>query len=129
EILAIADDSAGDVLDNGKGGQQGNMAAVGRSKLKAEMRAGLLRAWMPEIYGERPKTQVTVTVNYAEQLEAARTRAKVRDKAPASITRDQMRRAVEATFTEVSTAAVSHETEVVVEQPVGEAKDLWGLDD
>jgi hypothetical protein len=99
-LTAIADDDSKDTLDTLKGPIP-NMAAVTRAKLRIETRQALNAAWHPDRFSEKKNNvQVNVQVNYAETLEAARTRAKIRDKAPARITQ----RVVDAAFSEVPTA-------------------------
>jgi terminase small subunit-like protein len=107
-LLAIADDKSGDVLETPKGPIPSS-AAVGRSKLMVETRALLMKAYDPERWAEKkPQTNVQVNVNYAETLEAARERSKVRHGTPRGdvlVTREQRVRAVDATFTVSEPAA------------------------
>ena len=82
ELLALCDDKSGDVLETVKGPIPSS-AAVGRSKLQVDTRLRLAGVWNPKRYGEKPQTQVNVQVNnHAEQLEAARERAKNRGAPP-----------------------------------------------
>jgi hypothetical protein len=103
-LLEIVDNTSTDILDNGKGGQQGNTAAVLRSRLRWEARTWRLAKMDPKRFGEQSKTQVNIQINnHAEVLEAARTRDKVRDK---GVTKEQMRDAVDATFRSAEMPAV-----------------------
>lgn len=100
EILELADDKSGDVIEGPKGALPNN-AAVNRSKLQVETRSRLMGAWNTKMFGEsKGQTQVNVQVNYAEKLEEARTRATVRSSAPVlpALTREF----VEATFSNLS---------------------------
>jgi hypothetical protein len=96
ELLAIADDKSGDVLETSKGPIPSS-AAVGRSKLQVDTRLRLAAVWNPARFGEKPHTQVNVQVNnHAEQLELARERAKNRGAVQPKIARE----AVDAVFVE-----------------------------
>jgi hypothetical protein len=98
EIFEIADDDSKDTLP-GKHGDIPNMAAVGRSKLKAETRLRVMGMWNTKLYGEkRDQVQVNVQINHAERLEEARSRATLREK---RVTPEQMKTAIDATFSEV----------------------------
>jgi hypothetical protein len=82
ELLALADDKSGDVLETPKGPIPSS-AAVGRSKLQTDVRLRLAAVWNPKRYGEKQAPQVNVQINnHAEQLEAARERAKTRGAVP-----------------------------------------------
>lgn len=100
EIITLADDSSGDIIDGPKG-KLPNNAAVNRSKLQVETRTRLMSAWNAKMFGEtKQSTQVNVQVNYAEKLEEARTRATTRSNQPANqpaLTREF----VEATFADL----------------------------
>jgi hypothetical protein len=104
EIIPISDDQSRDVLETSKGPMPNN-AAVQRDKLRVETRRGLMGAWHTKMFGEK-KEQVNVQVNFnhAERLEEARTRATQRDKA---VTKQQLDRVIDATFTEKPPAAVA----------------------
>lgn len=97
EIIEIADDSSNDMGSNGKGGDVPNNAAVNRSKLKVETRRALMGAWNTKMFGEaKQNTQVNVQVNYAQTLEAARSRANKRIDQPLIPSR-----VIDAAFSEV----------------------------
>lgn len=71
-LIGIADDDTRDVLDNGKGGLQGNVAAVNRSRLKWEARRAFMASADPDRFGERThQAAVQVNFNHAERLERA----------------------------------------------------------
>lgn len=97
EAKTIVDDTSRDVLQGPKGDIPNN-AAVGRDKLRSDLRmrrAGILNR---QLYGETP-TSVNVTVhNYAEVLEKARARATNRG---AVISKAEKAEALEATIVEV----------------------------
>lgn len=69
-----------DILENGKGGSQGNNAAVARDKLRVETRLKLMGSWFPALFNDRHQasTQVNVQINHAARLEEARVRAQTR---------------------------------------------------
>lgn len=69
-----------DILDNGKGGQLGNNAAVARDKLRVDTRLRLMASWYPALFNDRQQanTQVNVQINHAARLEEARVRAQTR---------------------------------------------------
>lgn len=118
EILPIADDTSGDTLDTGgKSGVIPNNAAVARAKLRVESRfraAGLLNS---RLYGEKKdQINVQVNVNHAEQLEAARERAKTRDK-PRPVAR-----IVDAQFSEVPPVPAADDTSWMDDKP---ADTVW----
>lgn len=75
-----AEDDKDDILENGKGGQLGNNAAVARDKLKVDTRFRLMASWYPSLFNDRqaPNTQVNVQINHAARLEEARARAQTR---------------------------------------------------
>ena len=100
-ILDIADDDDKDTLDTGgKSGIVPNNANVNRSKLKVESRLRLMKAWYPQVWGDRPTTQVNVQINHAEKLENARARS--REKRAIPSTQNLLNAAIDATFTEVA---------------------------
>jgi hypothetical protein len=91
-LLGLADDKKGDVLITEKG-PQGNMAAVNRSRLQIESRQWLMGKMAPRIFSEnRQKVEVNVNFNYAERLERAHANAK----AKRVVTREQMKKAIDA---------------------------------
>ena len=96
-ITEIVDDASNDVLDTGgKSGRVPNNAAVARSKLRADNRFRLMASYNAKMFGEKPQTQVNVQINnHAEQLEAARERAKNRG----AIAPPKKPEAIEAVFT------------------------------
>jgi hypothetical protein len=97
----IASNDSRDILDNGKGGQVGNMAAVSRDKLRVENGQWFLSAHLPEVYGQqKASTNIQINVDYAGTLEANRTRAKERGKL--KVTPKQMNDAVDAVFSSVA---------------------------
>jgi hypothetical protein len=103
-ILEIADDDDKDTLDTGgKSGIVPNNANVNRAKLKVDSRLRLMKAWYPQVWGDKPTTQVNVQINHAEKLENARSRA--REKRAIPTARKILDSAIEATFTEVKTPA------------------------
>lgn len=96
KIFDIVDDDTKDTLA-GKHGDIPNMAAVGRSKLRAETRLRVMAAWNNKLYGEKKdQVNVQVNINAAERLENARARVKnLRDAPkPKPLSRD----AVDAEF-------------------------------
>lgn len=98
-LRELADDKTGDVLHQEKG-PVGNTANVNRSKLQVETRLRLMASWNKRMFGEdRAAAQVQVNVNYAAELEEARERAKTRR--ATEISRSELEKAVEASFTEV----------------------------
>lgn len=100
EIIELADDKTGDVIDGPKG-QLPNNAAVNRAKLQVETRRALMGAWNTKMFGEgKGQTQVNVQVNYAERLEEARSRATQRSAQPATLPAIS-REFVEATFSDL----------------------------
>jgi hypothetical protein len=121
-VEAIAEDTSRDTLDTLKGPIP-NMAAVGRDKLRVEALQWRLARLDPERWGERKQSvNVQVNVSHAETLEAARTRAKVRDGAP-KITRE----VIDAAFT-----AAPADSTPVADQPVAAAdagNPFGGLED
>lgn len=105
EIIEIADDKTGDMGDNGKGGDVPNNAAVNRAKLRVETRRALMGAWHTKMFGEaKNNTQVNVQVNYAQTLEAARSRANKRSDAPAAVPAIPQK-IIDAAFTDVVSPA------------------------
>jgi hypothetical protein len=96
KLLQISNDDTKDTLDTVKGPIP-NMAAVNRSRLKWEALKFNMAAYNP-MWGEKKSgVQVNVQVtNHAEVLEAARSRDRLRDKAPTRITQ----RVIDAAFTE-----------------------------
>jgi hypothetical protein len=117
-LLDIVDDTSRDILDNGKGGQQGNTAGVLRSRLRWEARTWRLGKNNPTRWGEqKASTNVQVNLNYAEILENAQHRAKVRDKVAPKITQ----RVIDATF---STAPAEPEPVVSEQMPTSRADAL-----
>jgi hypothetical protein len=135
-LTATASDDSRDILDNGKGGSVGNMASVGRSKLKVETAQWLLAAHLPEVYGQqKASTNVQVNVNYAEILENSRQRA--RDRGKPRITQqvvdaaflpvaEENRRGLEAGAAVANRLCAETEQEPAAEQP---AADTFGLED
>lgn len=98
----FADDDAGDIIAGPKGDIP-NMAAVNRSKLQVDTRWRLMSAWHSRMFGEKGnKVDVNVTVNHAQVLEDARARAKERGEG--RISREEMKKAVDATFSEIPAA-------------------------
>ena len=100
EIKAIADDTSRDVISGPKGDIPNN-AAVGRDKLRTDARfrrAGVLNR---RVYGEERQAAVNVNLNFAEILEKAERREQG---LPAKISKEQMDKAIEATFTESAPA-------------------------
>jgi len=94
-IFDIVDDDSNDTLA-GKHGDIPNMAAVGRSKLRAETRLRIMAAWNNKIYGEkRDQVNVQVNINHAERLENARARVKDMRDSPKRISRE----VIDAAFT------------------------------
>lgn len=70
KVLEIVDETSNDTLDGPKGGEIPNMAAVQRSRLRADTRMALAGRWYRRLFGEdKDQTQVTVNVNLAERLE------------------------------------------------------------
>ncbi len=99
-ILEIADCKDDDTLDTGgKAGVVPNNANVNRDKLRVEARLRLMKAWYPQVWGDKPTTQVNVQINHAEKLEGARARAREKRAIPSS--RQLLDQAIEATFSEV----------------------------
>lgn len=97
-VLDIADDTTNDTLVGPKGGEIPNMAAVSRSKLQVESRFKRMGHYHTKLFGEKKDSvQVNVQINHAETLEAARDRAKLRDK---RVTPKQMTAAIDAAFSE-----------------------------
>jgi hypothetical protein len=85
KVLDIVDDASNDTLEGLKGPMP-NMAAVNRSKLRAETRTKLGGLWYRRLFGEKePAVQVNVTVNHAERLEEARARARDKTMTPRKI--------------------------------------------
>lgn len=98
-MLEIVDDDTNDLIDGGVKGMVPNMAAVQRSKLRAETRHKLAGNWYRRIYGEKdPSVKVEINVNHAERLEEARTRARTQRAAPRISQQDP----IDAQFTEVA---------------------------
>ena len=111
-LLGIADDDSKDILDNGKGGQQGNVAAVNRSRLKWDARRAFMASADPDRFGERKnQVAVQVNINHAERLERAneqlaRGRAGLSAALPKTgdlntsiqLSREERARAIDATF-------------------------------
>lgn len=86
-VLDIVDDDDDDTLAGPKGGEIPNMAAVNRSKLRAETRLRLAGSWYRRLFGEKePSVQVNVQVNHAERLEEARARARDKTMTPRKVT-------------------------------------------
>jgi hypothetical protein len=105
-IIEIVDDDSKDTLDTGgKSGIVPNNAAVNRSKLKAESRLRLMKAWYPQVWGDRPTTQVNVQINHAEKLENARARSREKRAIPSA--RGLLNTAIDATFSEVVPAGTT----------------------
>ena len=99
-VLALADDKSEDTLDTGgKSGIVPNNANVNRAKLQVDTRLRLMKGWFPNVWGDKPTTQVNIQVNHAEKLEGARARAREKRAIPSS--RAILNQAIEATFTEV----------------------------
>ena len=97
DILPLADDKTGDVIDTPKGPIPNN-AAVQRSKLQVDTRLRIVGSYHSRLFGEKKdQVNVQVNINHAERLEEARNRATLRDK---KITPKQMRDAIDATFSE-----------------------------
>ncbi len=97
-LLKVVADKSRDVLDNGKGGEIPNMAAVSRDKLIAETLIKVAGIYNRKDYGEqKQQTNVQVNLNYAERLEGARHRDKHREN---RVTPKQMQSAVDAVFSE-----------------------------
>ena len=84
ELLDLADDKSGDVLETPKGPIPSS-AAVGRSKLQVETRLRLKLAQHRERYTEKAPSVVAVgvNINLAEQLERAINRGRLARKAAA----------------------------------------------
>jgi len=99
-VLEIVDNKDDDTLDTGgKSGIVPNNANVNRDKLRAETRLKLMKHWFPQVYGDKPTTQVNVQINHAERLEGARARAREKRATPSA--RKILDQAIEATFSEV----------------------------
>jgi hypothetical protein len=82
KVIDIVDDDTNDTLP-GKHGDIPNMAAVNRSKLRAETRTKLGGLWYRRLFGEKePAVQVNVQINHAERLEEARARARDKTMTP-----------------------------------------------
>jgi hypothetical protein len=133
ELKGIADDDSKDTLSGPKG-EIPNMAAVQRARTRLETRQWLMARADPQRWSERKgDVNVSVTVNYAEQLEAARERAKSRGK----ITREEKAAAMEATFVPVRQAArpaaevppTPHPASQTPDIPTVESASLASLDD
>jgi hypothetical protein len=96
-LLAIADDTSRDVLQQDKG-PAGNVAAVTRDKLRIETRMKIAGAY-DDRWAEKKGPAVSVHItNHAQVLEEARARAKTRDR---RISRTEKSNAVDAAFTVV----------------------------
>jgi hypothetical protein len=118
KLFDITDDKSGDVLETPRGPIPSS-AAVGRSKLMFEARWKVMAAYN-ELFAEKRPSPVSVTINnHAERLEAARARATNRDKV---ITKQQMREAIDATFTEPASKVSADEQRARVTQAVEAAK-------
>jgi hypothetical protein len=100
ELLEIADNKEGDVLMTPKGPIPSS-ANVGRSTLQITTRQKLQIAKNRPRYNERqgPAVAVNVTVNHAEVLENARTRAREHRPTPRRV-----EEAIDATFSEAAPA-------------------------
>jgi hypothetical protein len=128
-LMAVANDTSRDVLDNGKGGQQGNMAAVTRDRLRVETKQKLLGIWHRELFGEtKQQVNVQVNLNHAERLEECRERAR---------TRGPTKRQIEAVDVPFSEIPVPNKAErpaprraaVEAAAPAAQAGETFGLDD
>jgi len=124
EILPIADDTSGDTLDTGgKSGVIPNNAAVARAKLRVDSRfraAGLMNS---RLYGEKKdQVNVQVNINHAEQLEAARERAKTRDKPIRLSPPRQVPAVVDAVFTDAPSVPTADDTSWMDDKP---ADTVW----
>lgn len=103
-VLDYADDDSGDTIEGPKGTIP-NMAAVGRSKLQVDSRFRLANLLNRRIFGEKTGAEVNVTIhNHAERLEEARTQLARARRGQPLISPQQMREAVEATFSEAPAA-------------------------
>jgi hypothetical protein len=80
DLRAIADETSRDILDDGKGGERGNTAAVARSKLRVDTRLRLMGSFNRDRFAEKrdpaQAASVTVNINAADRLESARQRAR-----------------------------------------------------
>ena len=76
DALNIADYKADDYVEDGEGGKVLDREAVMRSKLRVDTRLRLLRAWAPEVYGDRVAMTHDIVGNLADDLKAARERSK-----------------------------------------------------
>lgn len=61
EIVAISDESAGDVRVDPQGNQTPNAEYVARSRLRVDSRKWLLSKMLPKVYGDKLETESTVT--------------------------------------------------------------------
>jgi hypothetical protein len=89
DLRGISDDDSQDVLDDGKGGQRGNTAAVARDKLRIETRLRLMTSYNRDRFAENippppSQTNVVVNVSHADRLESARSRLRAIREAPAT---------------------------------------------
>lgn len=114
DLFDIVDDQSRDTLA-GKHGEQSNMAAVSRDKLRAETRIRYIASYNSKLFGEKKdQVNVQVNVNHAETLEAARDRAKQRDK---RVTPTQIKNAVDAVFSEKPAAPAADDDKWMDDKP------------
>lgn len=111
-IIDMIEDRSRDTLAGPKGGEIPNMAAVSRDKNVADIRLRVAGLYNRKVFGEKVNNQVNVQIiNHAETLEAARDRAKLRDK---RVTPQQMKNAIDAAFSEKPEAPA----ETWVDEPI-----------